>query len=85
MTITMTAKHQVTLPKQIADAFGFKKGTLFDVHVRKNIIELIPLEVKPKEWSLEDYKKMDQIFQAEQTKAKRVTKKFIAKIKKGYV
>lgn len=85
MTITMTAKHQVTLPKQIADAFGFRKGTLFDVHVRKNIIELIPLEVKPKEWSEEEYKKLDLLFEKEKGKAKRITKKFIARLKQGKI
>jgi len=85
MTITMTAKHQITLPKQIADAFGLKKGTLFDIHVRKDKIELIPLEIKPKSFTQEQYKKLDLLFEKEKGKAKRVSKKFISKLKQGKI
>ncbi len=47
MTITMTAKHQVTIPRKIADVLSLKKGTMFDVIVHRNRIELIPLEFFP--------------------------------------
>ena len=83
MTITMTAKHQITLPKQIADAFGLKKGTLFDVHVAKNKIELIPLEIKPKEFTEQQYKKLDLLFEKEKGVAKKITKEYVSHLKKG--
>jgi len=76
---------QITLPKKIADAFGLKKGTMFDIHVKKNKIELSPLEIKPKSFTQEEYKKLDLLFEEEKGKAKRVSKRFISKLKQGKI
>ena len=65
MTIRMTAKHQVTIPKRIAAILGLKQGSMFDVVVQKNRIELIPLETKAKEFSDEEYEKLDLLSKKE--------------------
>ena len=83
MTITMTEKHQVTIPKRIAEVLGLKKGSIFDVQIHKNRIELIPVEVQEKKFTEEQYKKLDLLCQSEKGKEKRVTKSFIADLKKG--
>ena len=58
MTIVMTEKHQITIPKRIADALGLHKGSLFNVDVSDNKIELVPLEVTPKSFTREQYQKL---------------------------
>ncbi len=80
MTITMTTKNQVTLPKKIVDALRLHKGSLFDIKLSKNHIELVPVETKEKEFTEEDYKRMDKLFQKEKSTAKKVTKEFINRI-----
>ena len=82
MTITMTTKNQVTLPKKIVDALRLHKGSLFDVRLNQNKIELVPLEVNEKIFSDEEYRKLEQLYQKEKGKAKRVTKEFIKNITK---
>lgn len=79
----MTEKHQITIPKRIAEILGLKKGSIFDVQVYKNRIELIPVEVQEKTFTEEQYKKLDLLCQAEKGKEKKVTKEFIANLKKG--
>ena len=83
MTITMTAKHQVTIPKKIADVLRLKKGAMFDVLVSKNRIELIPLETKEKVFTDEEYRKLDMLSSSEKGMELRVTKNFIANLKQG--
>ncbi|MDD5745691.1 MAG: AbrB/MazE/SpoVT family DNA-binding domain-containing protein [Candidatus Omnitrophica bacterium] len=83
MTITMSAKHQVTIPKKIAAILGLKRGSMFDVAVRNNRIELVPLETIVKEFSDEVYGKLEKLSQEERGKEKRVTKKFISALRKG--
>lgn len=83
MTIVMTAKHQVTIPKRIAVILGLKQGSMFDVVVHKNRIELIPLETKPKEFSEAEYEKLDLLSRKEKGKERKVTKTFIEKLKRG--
>lgn len=85
MTITMTAKHQITIPKKIANILKLKKGAMFDVVVSNNRIELIPLEIREKVFTKEEYKKLDGLSIKEKGKEKRVTKKFIAHLKKGKI
>lgn len=68
MTITMTTKNQVTLPKKIVDALGLSKGCLFDAKVSRNCIELVPLEVKEKSFTEEDFKKLDKLVREEKKK-----------------
>jgi len=83
MTITMTEKHQVTIPKRIAEALGLTKGSLFEVEIRRNRIELVPVEVKEKEFTEEEYAKLDKLVRDEKGKAVRVTKAYIRRLKKG--
>ena len=80
MTITMTTKNQITLPKKIVDALHLRKGSLFNIKVSRNRIELIPLEAQEKEFTDEEYEKLEKLYQREKGSAKRVTKKFIDSI-----
>lgn len=85
MTITMTEKHQITIPKRIAGAMGLGKGSLFEADLHKNRIELVPVEVKEKELTEEEYAKLDMLVQEEKGKAVRVTKAYIRRLKKGKI
>jgi AbrB family looped-hinge helix DNA binding protein len=78
----MTTKNQITLPKKIVDTLGLHKGSLFNVRVSRNHIELVPLEVRERSFSEEDFKKLDVLVTGEKKKgAKRVTADFIKNIK----
>ncbi|MGE0269253.1 MAG: AbrB/MazE/SpoVT family DNA-binding domain-containing protein [Candidatus Omnitrophota bacterium] len=81
MTITMTSKNQITLPKKIVDALRLHKGSLFDIHIKSNRIELIPLDVSQREFSDEEYEKLETIYQKEKGLAKKATKKNIRSLK----
>ena len=83
MTITMTAKHQITIPKKITDVLRLEKGTMFNIVVSRDRIELIPLETKEKVFSDEEYKKLEMLSIKEKGAEKQVTKKFIDNLKKG--
>lgn len=81
MTITMTTKNQITLPKKIVDTLRLHKGSLFDVRVTRNRIELVPLEVTEKSFSQEDFKRLDNLVKEEKKKgAKKVSPDFINNI-----
>jgi AbrB family looped-hinge helix DNA binding protein len=82
MTITMTAKHQVTIPKKITDVLMLGKGTMFNIVVSRDRIELIPLETKEKIFSDEEYKKLELLSIKEKGAEKQVAKKFIDNLKK---
>lgn len=83
MTITMTSKNQITLPKGIVDALRLHKGSLFDVKVRSNRIELLPLEIAEREFTDEDYERLNRLVQKEKKKGvKKVTSEFINNITK---
>lgn len=71
MTITMTSKNQITLPKKIVDALDLDKGAMFDIRVIGNKIQLVPLEVSEKVFTDSEYAKMEAIFQDEKGKAKK--------------
>jgi len=83
MTVVMTAKNQVTIPKKITNALGLGKGSMFEVEVSKEGIELIPLETKEREFTDEEYAKLEALATREKGKEKPVTKKLIANLKKG--
>ncbi|MHC4122434.1 MAG: AbrB/MazE/SpoVT family DNA-binding domain-containing protein [Planctomycetota bacterium] len=59
MIVKMTAKNQITIPKRITDALDLTKGSMFDIVISKNKIELIPLEAKEKVFRKDIYKKLD--------------------------
>jgi AbrB family looped-hinge helix DNA binding protein len=81
MTITMTAKHQVTIPRKIAAILSLKKGTMFDVIVHRNRIELIPLETVEKTFTEKEYEQLDTLAAAERGQEKPVTKAFLRALK----
>ena len=83
MTVTMTAKHQITIPKRIAAVLGLRKGSLFSVEVTESGIELVPLESKEKTFTREEYKKLEALTVEEKGQERRVTKKFINNLKRG--
>ncbi|MCK4423694.1 MAG: AbrB/MazE/SpoVT family DNA-binding domain-containing protein [Candidatus Omnitrophica bacterium] len=85
MTITMTAKHQITIPQKVTTALGLEKGSMFEIAISNNRIELIPIETIEKVFTEEEYKKLDQFSVKQKGEAKRVTKKFIENLKKGRV
>ena len=82
MTIAMTTKNQVTLPKKIVDTLHLRRGSLFDVKVNRNRIELIPLEVTEKSFAEEDFRKLDKLVLHEKKKqtAQKVNRAFIDSI-----
>ena len=85
MTITMTSKHQITIPKKLAVVLGLGEGSMFDVRISRNRIELIPLETKTKEFTEKEYEKLEALAAEEKGKEKRVTQKFIGRLKKGKI
>jgi|CXWL01.1.fsa_nt_gi AbrB family looped-hinge helix DNA binding protein len=84
MTVTMTSKNQITLPKRIVDALLLSKGALLDVKVNGHHIELTPLEVVEKKFTKADYKRLDRLAKSERKKnaAKKVTPQYIDSLTK---
>ena len=85
MTITMTSKNQITIPKKIVTRLGLKRGCHFDIKTDEHRIELIPMELVEKPYTDEELQKMEEIYQSEKHTAKRVTQAFINKLKKGKI
>jgi AbrB family looped-hinge helix DNA binding protein len=85
MTITMTSKNQVTIPKKIVDRFHLKRGAIFDIKIEANKIELIPMELIEKSYTEEEYKKLEELYQQEKSTVKPMGKGLIGKLRKGKV
>ena len=85
MTVTMTAKNQITIPKKITNALGLGRGAMFEIGVFKSGIELIPLETKEREFTDTEYAKLETLDAQERGKEKRATKRFIGNLKNGKV
>ena len=85
MTITMTAKNQITIPRKITEALGLKKGSMFKIDISKNAIELIPLEITERQFTAQEYVKLEMLAATEKGAEKPVTKKFISNLKKGKI
>ena len=77
MTITMSAKNQITIPKKLAQQLDLSAGAMFDIRINGNHLELIPLETVEKVFSDKEYAAMEGIFQKEKSSARRVTDKYI--------
>ena len=45
MVVTVSSKHQVTIPKNIAEAFHLRKGDVLEVERKGKKIIMIPKEV----------------------------------------
>ena len=85
MTITMTAKNQITIPKKITNALGLGKGSMFEVEVSREGIELIPLETKERQFTDAEYVKLETLAAREKGKEKYVTKRLINNLIKGKI
>lgn len=85
MTITMTAKNQITIPKKLTDVLSLGKGSMFDVRVEKNRIELIPLETKTKGFTKKEYEKLEILSLMEKGQEKPVSQKLIKNLKEGKI
>jgi len=79
MTITMKTRNQITIPKKITAILGLAEGSMFNIAVSGNRIELIPLEVSERVFTKEEYGKLELLSQRERGKEKKVTKKCIKK------
>ena len=82
MTVIMSEKNQITIPKKIAQILRLKRGSLFDIEISDNRIELVPLEVKERAFTKEEYDKLDILCARESGKLKQVDSKYIASIRK---
>lgn len=85
MTVTMTAKNQITMPKKITNALGLGRGSMFEVEVSKDGIEFIPLETKEREFTNEEYARLETLADQEKGEEKRITRKFVNDLKKGRI
>ena len=85
MTISMSEKHQVTIPSKIARVLDLKRGSLFDIVLKGSRIELIPLEIKEKKFTQAEYRKLDKLLAQEKKTKTKVTTAFIDKIRKGKI
>ncbi len=83
MTITMTSKNQITLPKRITQTLGLSRGSLFNIEVSRNRIELIPLETKEKTFTKQMYSKLEALSIREKGQEKPISRQFIAQLKNG--
>ena len=81
MTITMTSKNQITIPKKIVNVLGLDKGSVLDIKITGHRIELIPVEMVEKVFTDEEYAKLDELTKHQKKKAKKVTRKFIENLK----
>ncbi len=81
----MTAKNQITIPKKVTNALGLKSGAMFEVEFTKNGIELVPLEVARRSFTDAEYVKLELLTSREKGKEKKVTKKFIDRLKSGKI
>jgi AbrB family looped-hinge helix DNA binding protein len=85
MTISMTAKNQITIPKRITQTLGLAKGSLFNVEIAHNRIELIPLEVSEKVFTEKEYRKIDDLCAKEKNRRIKATGKLITGLKLGKI
>ena len=77
MTITMTNKNQITIPKKLVTMMGLKEGALFNIELKGSRLELIPLEVTEKVFTDDEYAKIERIYQKEKHSSKRLSLKAI--------
>ena len=83
MTIVLTGKNQITIPKKLINEMHLVEGALFDIQLTGNRLELIPLETIEKVFSDEEYIKMDQICKRERGQSKPLTRDYIKQLKTG--
>lgn len=80
MTITLTSKNQITIPKKLINEMHLAEGALFDIHIKGNRLELVPLETVEKIFSDEEYARLESVYQKEKNTAKKVTARDIERL-----
>lgn len=70
MVVKVSTKHQVTIPKDIADAFHLKRGDVLEVEREGNRIIMIPKEI-----ILEDKYPQEDLVLAEKALSEKLPKK----------
>ncbi len=83
MTIVMTEKNQITIPRKIAGILKLHRGSMFDVEVQHDRIELIPVEVTRKTFTKEQFAKLNALSKRERGLEKKVTRDYIKGLRKG--
>jgi len=73
MVVKISSKHQVTIPKEIAEAFDLRKGDVLEVMLKGNKIIMIPKAV-----ILEDKYPKEDLEAAEKVLSKGIPKEEIA-------
>ena len=73
----MSSKNQITIPKRLVKALQLNEGALFEINLKGNRLELIPVETIEKEFTDEEYAKMEAIYQREKHLVKKITQKDI--------
>lgn len=73
MVVKVSNKHQVTIPKSIADRFDLKKGDVLEVEIQGDKIIMTPKEV-----ILEDKYPKDALETAERVLSKGLPKEEVA-------
>jgi len=77
MTIVMSSKNQITIPKRLVKALQLSEGALFDINLKGNRLEIIPLETIEKTFTDEQFAKLEEIYQKEKHLSKPITKEYI--------
>ena len=66
MVVKISSKHQVTIPKNIAEIFNLKKGDVLEVAREGNMIIMTPKEVILEDkYSKEDLEKAEELLSKE--------------------
>jgi AbrB family looped-hinge helix DNA binding protein len=85
MTVMMTARNQITIPKKIAAQLHLGEGSLFDIQINGTRLELVPLETVERKFTDEEYAKLDELCRKERNTAKPVSSNLIKNLKTGKV
>ena len=73
MIIVMSCKNQITIPKKFVEALHLTAGALFDISLKGNRLELIPVETVEKKFTKKEYVKMEKLYQKEKHLTKPIT------------
>ena len=73
----MSSKNQITIPKRLVKALQLSEGALFDINIKGNRLEIIPLETMEKTFTDEQFAKLEEIYQKEKHLSEPITKEYI--------
>ena len=87
MVVKVSSKHQITIPKTIADAFSLKKGDVLEIERKGDKIIMTPKEVILEDkYPIEDLKAADKVLSKELPKEEvsfESSKEALSYLKKG--